>query len=194
MASGHLTVAGRSRFTVGYTGHLYPGRGAELILDIAVRLPDVNFLLIGGEPDDVTRIQAESKTRGLDNVALAGFIPNAELPRYQAACDILLMPYQKRVAASSGGNIAQYLSPMKVFEYLACGRVIISSDLPVLREVLNEGNAILLPPDDADAWVEGIRDVRNSPQKRQSLSMKASDDAQQYSWENRAERVLAMVK
>ena len=42
---------------------------------------------------------------------------------------------------------------MKMFEYMAAGRAILSSDLPVLREVLNEENAILLPPDEPAAWV-----------------------------------------
>jgi len=94
----------------------------------------VSFLLAGGEPEDVAALREKSANLGLSNVILTGFIPNADLPIYQAACDILLMPYQSQVAASSGGDIARYLSPMKLFEYLACGKPILSSDLPVLRE------------------------------------------------------------
>ncbi len=115
-------------------------------------LPEVTFLLVGGDPEDVGRLQAQAK--GLKNVILTGFIPNVDLPLYQAACDVLLMPYQRQVAASSGGDIARYLSPMKLFEYLACGRAILCSDLPVLHEVLNPENAVLLPPDDTQAWVK----------------------------------------
>jgi glycosyltransferase involved in cell wall biosynthesis len=95
-----------SSFTAGYTGHLYPGRGANLILEIAGRLPDMDFLLVGGETSDVDRVRQTIKSHGLDNITLTGFIPNAELPQYQAACDILLMPYQHRVAASSGGDLS----------------------------------------------------------------------------------------
>jgi len=182
-----------SAFVAGYTGHLYPGRGAQLILDIAARIPEITFIFVGGEPDDLEHFRALSKTCGLENVILTGFISNADLPRYQVACDILLMPYQKRVAASSGGDIARFLSPMKVFEYLACGRVILSSDLPVLREVLNEKNAILLAPGNVDAWVEAIRGVQAEPQKWQALADQAQQDAQVYSWESRAARLLAIV-
>jgi glycosyltransferase involved in cell wall biosynthesis len=160
---------------------------------MAANLPDVIFFLVGGEPGDVERLRAESISRGLDNLTLTGFILNADLPRYQAACDVLLMPYQKQVAASSGGDIAQYLSPMKVFEYLACGRAILSSDLPVLREVLNEQNAVLLPPDDVGAWSKAIRNLRDNPHLRQSLSEQARNDAQQYSWVARAARLLTLV-
>ncbi len=147
----------QSCFTAGYTGHLYAGRGGELMIELAARLPEITFLLVGGEPPDVARLQAKVNARQLDNVILTGFIPNADLPLYQAACDVLLMPYQKPVAASSGGDIAPYLSPMKLFEYLACGRAILSSDLPVLREVLNPANAVLLDPETSRAWAAALR-------------------------------------
>ena len=141
------------RFTAGYSGHLYAGRGVQLMLEMAKQLTDITFLIMGGEPQDVVRVHEEVKSIGLDNVILTGFVPNNELPLYQASCDVLLMPYQEHVSASSGGDIAKYLSPMKMFEYLACGRPILSSDLPVLKEVLSSENAILLPPRDLAAWV-----------------------------------------
>ena len=62
-----------------------------------------------------------------------------KLRLYQAACDILLMPYEKAIAGSSGGNSVDICSPMKMFEYMAAGRAIISSDLPVIHEMLDEG-------------------------------------------------------
>ncbi len=183
-----------STFTAGYTGHLYPGRGANLILDIAGNLPDIDFLLVGGETSDVERIREKIKSHGLDNIKLTGFIPNAELPQYQAACDILLMPYQHSVAASSGGDIAKYLSPMKLFEYMACGRAIISSDLPVLREILNDGNAILLPPDDLTSWVTAIRDLSTNPEQRARLAAQAQQDVIQYSWRTRAQNIISRIQ
>jgi glycosyltransferase involved in cell wall biosynthesis len=178
------------RFTAGYTGHLYPGRGAELLLDLAQLEPEINFILAGGEPDDVERLRSQTKDRGLHNVVLMGFIPNADLPKYQAACEVLLMPYQTRVAASSGGDIASYLSPMKMFEYLACGRAILSSNLPVLREILNDDNAILLPPADPQAWSQALQGLKNDPARRNRLAAQAHLDAQNYSWTARASRIL----
>ncbi len=186
---GHLR--GIRMLLAGYTGHLYPGRGAQLILDIAAQLPNVTFLLVGGDPAAVTRLRTEASRRDLGNLILTGFVPTAELPQYQAACDVLLMPYRQRVAASSGGDIASYLSPMKLFEYLACGRAILSSDLPVLREVLTPNNSVLLPPDDADAWAVAIRDLQADPARRESLAAQSRRDAQNYTWEARAGRILA---
>jgi len=181
------------QFTVGYTGHLYPGRGINHVLAIAPQIPDMTFLLVGGDPEDVKALRSDVKSHSLDNVIVTGFVPNADLPKYQAACDILIMPYQETVEASSGGDIAQFLSPMKMFEYLACGRVIVSSDLPVLREVLNEQNAVLLPPTDVAAWVGAIGAVRGDRERRKSLSEAARKDSYQYSWESRAELIFTGV-
>ena len=178
------------RFTVGYTGHLYQGRGIPLILEIAAQMPGVHFLLIGGEPGDVQRWQQQVKDRHLDNITLTGFIPNAELPNYQAACDVLVMPYQSQVSASSGGDIGKYLSPMKLFEYLACGRAICSSNLPVLQEVLSPEIAVLLPPDDVEAWVAAIQELQTNPTLRKDLGVRARATASAYSWEARAENII----
>jgi len=177
-------------FVAGYSGHLYAGRGVEKILAMAARLPELSFLLVGGEPGDVERIKAQATSQNLTNVILTGFVPNADLPIIQAACDVLLMPYQERVAASSGGDIARYLSPMKLFEYMASGRAILSSDLPVLREILTSETAILLPPADVDAWVAALQDLQSNQAKQLSLGEAARRSAGQYSWENRARRIL----
>jgi glycosyltransferase involved in cell wall biosynthesis len=181
-------------FTAVYTGHLYPGRGAELILEMAARIPEVNFLLVGGEPGDVNRVRKEAHAAGLENLMLTGFVPNAELPQYQAAGELLLMPYQERVAASSGGDIARYLSPMKMFEYLACGRAILSSDLPVLQEVLTPQNACILPADNPDAWASTIRSIKNEPRTMRSLAVGALNTAREHTWEARAEKVLEGIE
>jgi glycosyltransferase involved in cell wall biosynthesis len=178
-------------FTAGYTGHLYTGRGVNLILTLAASLPKINFLLVGGEPLDVERVRKDVHSHGLNNVHLTGFISNSDLPRWQAACDVLLMPYQVHVAASSGGDIGRYLSPMKLFEYLACGRAILSSDLPVLREVLNPENALLLPAQDATAWMNALQSLSADPGRREDLARRARQDAARYTWESRAALILA---
>ena len=184
----------QENFTVGYTGHLYPGRGSELILEIAKGLPEVNFLVVGGNPKDINLVQEQVNHLGLKNINLTGFIPNAELPTYQAASDILLMPYQNRVSASGGGNIAKYLSPMKMFEYLASQRPIISSDLSVLQEVLNPDNAVILPIDQPEFWAKEITNLIVDESRRINLSKNARLTAEKYSWNERALQVLSSLK
>ncbi len=179
-------------FTAGYTGHLYEGRGIELILDLAYRLPKVRFLLVGGRAEDLAVRKAQA--RELGNVQFVGFVPNAELPLYQAACDVFLMPHGQKVAGSSGADIAEFTNPLKMFEYLACGRPILASDLPILREVLHEENANLLPIGDVPAWVEALNALMESATRRAELSAAGKRTAAQFSWESRASRILQGIE
>jgi glycosyltransferase involved in cell wall biosynthesis len=189
-STARRTIGLRDIPTVGYTGHLYSGRGMELLLELAMRHPQVQFLWVGGRPRDVQVWQEELSSKDISNVTLTGFVENSQLPLYQAAADILLMPYDQYIEGSSGGNSADYCSPMKMFEYMACGRAIISSDLPVIQEVLDQSNAILCPPGDIQSWSQGLEKLINEPEERSRLSQHAQRDGEAYTWISRAQNAL----
>jgi glycosyltransferase involved in cell wall biosynthesis len=180
----------REGFTAGYTGHFYQGRGINMMFDLARMNPGMNFLWVGGEEKTIGRWRLRLDEAGLENVQLLGFVPNARLPGMQAACDVLLMPYQRRIAVSSGGDTASFANPMKTFEYLASGRAIVSSDLPILREILNEQNSILIPPEDIEGWDLALKRLKAEPELRLSLGEHAREDAQKYSWKERQSKAL----
>ena len=179
------------KVTVGYTGHLYRGRGMNLMLDLARTHSELNFVWAGGEPDTVNEWREKIAIEDLGNLTLLGFVPNERLPIIQAACDILMLPHERHVSASSGGDIARFTSPMKLFEYLASGRAILSSDLPVLREVLDEQVAVLVPPEDVRAWSNALQDLSTDPARRKILGDAARQKAEQYSWVRRAANSIA---
>lgn len=175
--------------TVMCTGHLYAGRGADLFLALAKSLPQAQFVWVGGRPADIEhwRQRAES-----DNVTFTGFIANRDLPLYQAAADILLMPYSRSITGSSGSaDSAAVASPMKMFEYMAAGRAIVSSDLPVIREVLNEKNAVFCQPDDVGDWRLVIEALLADADRRTVLGSWARHDVQGYTWVARAQRIMS---
>ena len=177
--------------TAGYTGHLYPGRGTDVLVRLAQAFPEVNFLWVGGRPNDVVQWRTRAAQMGLTNLTLTGFVPNARIPLYQAAAEILLMPYETSVSVSGGGNTADICSPMKMFEYMAAGRTILSSDLPVLHEVLDPSCAIFCPPEDAPAWVQAFDRAARDADLRARLASAARDAVQGYSWVERARKCLA---
>jgi glycosyltransferase involved in cell wall biosynthesis len=175
--------------TVICTGHLYAGRGVELFVELAKKQRGIRFVWAGGRPEDVEAWKA--KTRAISNVTFAGFVHNMQLPMYQAAADVLLMPYSREIGISSGaGHSAQVSSPMKMFEYMATGRVIIASDLPVFHEVLNDNNAVFCAPEKLVAWDGALQALFDNRVRREELGKQARADAQKYSWIERAKRIL----
>jgi glycosyltransferase involved in cell wall biosynthesis len=174
--------------TVLCTGHLYAGRGADLFLEMAAKFPQARFVWVGGRPADVEAWKGRAAT--LTNVTFTGFVPNERIPLYQSAADVLLMPYGRAVTTSSGGNTAEICSPMKMFEYMAAGRAILSSDLPVLREVLDETTVVFCPLEQAERWESALGGLLADPQRRQALGQRARAAVEQYSWVKRAQRAL----
>lgn len=178
--------------TVMCTGHLYAGRGADLFLALAKEIPQAHFVWVGGRPADVGMWKKRAQS---DNVTFTGFISNQELPLYQAAADILLMPYSHSIMGSSGSaDSASVASPMKMFEYMAAGRAIVTADLPVIREVLNEKNAVFCEPDNLVDWKLRIGKLLNDEPRRLSLGKQAREDVQGYTWSARAERIMRGVE
>ena len=176
--------------TVICTGHLYEGRGADLFLALAIKFPKVSFVWVGGHSADVKSWKSRAAAQTLSNIIFTGFVPNERIPLYQSAADVLLMPYQLTVATSSGGNTAAICSPMKMFEYMAAGRAILTSDLPVLREVLDETTAVFCLADNFGAWESALGGLLTDGKRRQALGQSARRAVGRYSWIERAKRTL----
>jgi glycosyltransferase involved in cell wall biosynthesis len=81
---------------------------------------------------------------------------------------------------------------MKMFEYMAAARLIVSSDLPVLREILNQQNAVLCDPTDIAAWTAAIHQAMMDAEWCFSLAAAARQDAEQYTWRSRVKRCLGL--
>lgn len=179
-----------SRLQVGYTGHLYPGRGVEMMVALARRLPQQDFHFVGGTEADLGRWR---RAQVPDNVQFHGFVPQAQVPDRLADFQVVVAPYQHRVSVSGGrGDTSRWMSPLKVFEYMAAGRAIVASDLPVLREVLNDGeNALLVPPTDLDAWEQALKKLGENPDLRHQLAQAAHDAlVRRFTWTIRADHIL----
>jgi glycosyltransferase involved in cell wall biosynthesis len=162
----------------------------DLFLELAAQFPGTNFLWVGGRPADVDAARRRAAAARLPRVTFTGFVPNERIPLYQSAADVLLMPYGRAVTTSSGGNTAEICSPMKMFEYLAAGGAILTSDLPVLREVLDESCAVFCPPEDAEAWGAALGGLLADSQRRQALGQRAREIVAQYAWDRRARHIL----
>jgi len=182
----------KGNLKVGYVGHLYKGKGIEIIESIANKVSnDIEFHIIGGIEKDI--IQWKQKIQN-KNVFFYGYVPHKEVSDYINSLDVCLLPNQRVVLAhgaiGGGINISGYTSPLKLFEYMSHNKAIIASDLPVLREVLNEKNSLLVEHDNTKSWIDKIELLKTLPE-RQKISYQAFKDFYEYTWKNRAKKIIS---
>jgi len=87
-----------------------------------------------------------------------------------------------------------HVSP-ELFEYMAARTPIIASDLPSAREILSDRkNALLIPPDDAEAWGRGMAELLGNRVLAEELAARAFEDVKEYTWEKRAEKIIRYLR
>lgn len=174
----------------GYFGQLYSGRGIEIIKAMATHRPHVLFLVFGGNEKEII---LNRELNDLSNIIFIGHVPHPLAQKAMGTVDVLLMPYQENVSIGiSGHDTARWMSPMKMFEYLASGVPIISSDLPVLHEVLSDGdNCLMANPAEPDSWLEALDRLIVEPALGQEIGERAHIDyLTHYTWKQRGKRIL----
>ncbi len=167
-----------------YTGHLFAWKGADVLAQAAKSLSEVLFVFVGGTDHDVGEFK---KKYNFSNTLILGHRPHNDIPVLLKAADILVLPNRSEEAISS-----RYTSPLKLFEYMASGRPIIASDLPSIREVLNENNALLVAPNNPKLLAEKIEFLLSREDLQFNLSSQAFELVKGYTWLLRAERIATL--
>jgi glycosyltransferase involved in cell wall biosynthesis len=178
---------------IGYVGHLYPGKGMEMAAALAALLPECDVHAVGGTEGDLSLWR--ERCAGLPNLYLHGFVPHGRVPAHLARFDLLLAQPGARVSSAAGREIGRWMSPLKVFEYMAAGKPILASDIPALREILRHGEtALLLPPGEPETWAAAARALLRDPGRAAALGARArAAFLAEYTWDARAARILARL-
>ena len=115
--------------------------------------------------------------------------PRREALMYMRAADVLVAPY-----LGENEHMRLYMSPMKVKEYMAEAKPIIVSDLPAVRDVgLTEKQVFFTEPGSAKALAESIQFVLTHPEEAEKRSREVRMLANQFTWDNRAERIINFI-
>lgn len=171
---------------VVYTGHLYPWKGAHLLLRAATLLPkEVQVYLVGGTREDVSRLKNAYPETG---AALTGYRPYAEIPLWLSAADLLVLPTSAKELIG-----ARYTSPLKLFEYMASGTPLLASDTPSHREILDDATAAFFAADDPDALAQGIERALADRTHADARAAQAKEKARAFSWEVRAATIRHLL-
>ncbi|WP_026180287.1 glycosyltransferase [Hahella ganghwensis] len=192
-----MILKGGNTFNAVYVGSLYPGRGTDLIYEMASRVPEVGFHLFGGTETEVTRNEEIVARLGLGNVYFYGYVAPSDVYKCRNSADVLLMPYQKKVMTiNNASETSQYMSPLKMFEYMSSRKPIMSSNHEVLKEVLESGrNALLCDPNNVEEWVDSLKSLLDNKELCETLSENAYHDYKsEYTWDQRASRLAAFFE
>lgn len=161
---------------------------SDILKALAYLPPDVVFLAVGGSEADITYYQNQAQRLEVEGkVKFIGHVSQGELAIYQKAADILLMPFP------FNQHYAYYMSPLKMFEYMASQRPIIASDLPSIREILNSQNSCLCQPDNSKDLSEKIAFVLKNETLGEKIAERAYEDVKTRTWQKRAEGILGFI-
>ena len=154
---------GRDSLKIVYTGALIPDKGIYTILELARRLPDTRFRLIGGSSDAASHARLLRRIAELElepRVQILGPIPNREVIMGLAESDVFLFPSQLKFEGF----------PVSVAEAMAAGLPVVASPVGALPEMVDvpQGGG-LIPPDNIAAYVKILANLRDQPALRASM-------------------------
>jgi len=171
-----------------FMGWLYDFSGLRELAKSMADLTDTKIrLLILGHGDLYEELRQISKKTKTENIiTILDWVQYSELPKYVAAADICLLP-------ALLNNIMRDIVPIKLYEYLACGKPVISTRLPgVMREFAgNSGLIYVRNPEDV---ITGAQRISRNSQEYMRLSKEAMDSVADLDWESVASRFEEILK
>jgi len=145
--------------SLGYIGSFAEGKGIEFLAKLSFFLPSYCKLYIAGG----TKKEIENNKQKFNkkNTFFLGKISRSQISKFMDKIDVGLLPNLIKVfgLGKNKVDIGKYTSPLKLFEYMAFRKIILSSNLPVLREVLNNSNSYLSKANDIDDWLKNINEI-----------------------------------
>ena len=176
-----------------YTGKFTTmGEDKGLSLDFkAVSLmpaQDILLIAVGGSPWEVEKYNILAQNLGIsDKIMLLGGCNQKTLAIYQKAADILLMTFPNTE------HYAYYMSPLKMFEYMASKRPIIASDLPSIRDVLQGDDCLFISPGSTQDLLNKINFVLNNPLNVRDIAELAYRRISNFTWTKRADNIQRFI-
>jgi glycosyltransferase involved in cell wall biosynthesis len=164
---------------------LFGWKGVDDLVSAAANLPGCRISVIGGSPEQVARLREGAPAAGA-KIEFLGQLPHAQVAQaLQAAC-IAVLP--NRDAPDS-----RFTSPIKLFEYMAAGCAVVASDLPSLRDILTDDEAVWVKPGDPAGLAAGIRSLVADPERARRLGALLREKARAYTWRARAQKLAALL-
>ena len=181
----------KSYFKIGYFGSLYKSRGIDLIKKLA-KIDRTNEYYLYGDLKNINYLKYRNSIK---NLHFKNHIPYKDISKYLSKMDILILPYVSTITvAGDVGDITKYTSPLKLFDYLSAGKIIVCSNYKVLKEVINEDNAIFVKNyKNIYSWKNEINKLKNLPQKQFIISKNNYNLSKRFTLKERAKKILREI-
>jgi glycosyltransferase involved in cell wall biosynthesis len=184
-------LSNKKNNTCAYFGSLTKGKGLEIIFSIAKKMNNIKFHIY----TDLTLLD-KSVINKFCNVKFFNYVSYSKVPIVMSKYDVVLMPYKNSVRARSNNlEISKFMSPLKLFDYLASCKIIIASDLKVYSHILrNNFNSILINYNNINLWCKKIRQVFRNRSKFHYMKINAYNTAVKYTWDKRVLNIIHFHK
>jgi len=184
---------------IGYIGRFQTmGRekGIPQLIEAMAHLPSINgkvplLLCVGGPMSRVRDYLELADSAGIPRQMLrfVDRVPNRDVPLWLSALDVAVMPFPETE------HYKYFMSPLKLFEYMAAGVPIVATDLPSIREILqHDRDAWLVPPENPESLGRGISTLLQNRDRATRISRSAKERVKRYTWSKRAEGILKKVQ
>ncbi len=169
-------VTGR---VAGYVGILRSWFDAHLLEHLALRNPEMTFVLVGPyeETAEIRRL------KGLRNIRLTGRKPYEQVPSYIQSFDVCLIPFRQN-------EVAEATNPVKVFEYFALGKPVVSTWLRELVHYQEQGLLSMVRTDDEFEQSLHLLVKEDDAKKKEMRRLVARDN----SWERHTQRMITVMQ
>ncbi len=177
-----------NRCVIILSGHLEDWTGVGLVHGLAKRLetefPDSNILLVGTGSSITPLFESLFKDNLIHMVTYAGLQPFEEMPKFTAMSDIAL-------CVLPDNPVSHAASPLKLFEYMGCGKAIVATRVAGTEEALDDGMGILVRPGKTDEICDAVVKLCRDPNLRKTLGRNARAQVEKkHSWEALADMFL----
>lgn len=191
LKSKFLKCKKKNYLKIGYFGSIYKSRGIDLIIDLSKLDKKNKYYVYGGSINQIKKIKYNLKNK---NIIFSPYIPYSKVQNKINKVDVCILPYSSKITVSGNvGDISNYTSPLKIFDYMKLGKLIICSNLPVIREVLkNNENSILIDNfQNEKEWLNVIKKVTSNFKNYNYIRKNAFIYANKYNLNWRAKKLLS---
>ncbi|MBK57193.1 MAG: hypothetical protein CMC84_07920 [Flavobacteriaceae bacterium] len=180
----------KMKYEYCYVGSLFKGKGLEKIIQLAYNFPQKKFHVFG----DLKTIDGtfdKLQINKLNNLYMHNFRSYKFIPYILMSSKYLLLPYLNKVSVNSKNlEVSDFMSPLKMFDYLASGKIIIASNLKVYSHILkNNFNCLMPKKNNLASWINLINNIEKKNKDFYYLRANALNTASKYTWDKRVKKI-----